>query len=93
MKILIGGLLPKQRRVVEQKVPRSVKLTFAGADKEPQQWREAARHCDACILVTKFVSHKHEEALQAAGARPIRHSGGIGRLIDLVKELACASTN
>lgn len=87
MKVFIGGLLPTQQRIVEAACPDGIELRFATSDKDPRNWARAGRHCDYCILITDFVSHKHGEGLEAAGCKVIRHTGGTTRLKELLREL------
>lgn len=85
--MLIGGLLPTQQRIIEAACPAGIELRFVAADKDPRVWRRAGKHCDYCILITGFVSHKHGEGLEAAGCNVIHHAGGITRLKKLLLEL------
>lgn len=87
MKVLIGGLLPAQQRIIEAACPADIELRFVASDNDPRAWGRAGRHCDYCILITDFVSHKHSEGLEAAGCNVIRHTGGIARLKKLLLEL------
>lgn len=85
--MLIGGLLPTQQRIVEAACPAGIELRFVAAGKDPRIWGRAGKHCDYCILITDFVSHKHGDGLGAAGCNVIRHAGGITRLKKLLLEL------
>ena len=85
--MLIGGLLPTQQRIIEAACPAGIELRFVATDKDPRAWGRAGRHYDYCILITDFVSHKHGEGLEAAGCKVIRHTGGITRLKELLREL------
>lgn len=87
MKILIGGLLPTQQRVIESACPAEVKLRFVTADKNPRSWALAGQHCDYCVLITGFVNHKHGERLKSTGCKVVYHTGGISKLKDLLQEL------
>ena len=87
MKVLIGGLLPAQQRIIEAACPVGIELRFVASDSDPRAWGRAGRHCDYCILITGFVSHKHSKGLEAAGCNVIRHTGGIARLKELLLEL------
>jgi len=87
MKVLIGGLLPTQQRIIKAACPAGIELRFVAADKDPRVWGRVGRHCDYCILITDFVGHKHSEGLEAAGCKVIRHTGGITRLKELLREL------
>lgn len=88
MKIFIGGLLPAQQHIVERDCPPGVELRFATSDRNSYSWGQAGKRCDYCILVTGFINHKHTEGLEAAGCNVIRHSGGITKLKQLIRELA-----
>lgn len=85
--MLIGGLLPTQQRIIEAACPAGIELRFVAADKDPRIWGRAGKHCDYCILITDFVSHKHVFRLEAAGCNVIRHTGGITRLKELLLKL------
>jgi len=87
MKVLIGGLLPTQQRIIKAACPAGIELRFVAADKDPRVWGRVGRHCDYCILITDFVGHKHSEGLEATGCKVIRHTGGITRLKELLREL------
>ena len=88
MKILVGGLLPKQERFLRQACPAGVELRFVSIDNDPSVWASRGKDCDYCILLTKFVSHRHREKWKAAGCNVIDFSGGISGLKELLLTLS-----
>lgn len=88
MRILIGGLLPRQERLLEADCPEGVQLRFVDSDVSPAQWARMTRHCDHTVVITKFVSHKHTDALRAAKIHFIMCPGGTGLLKQMLKEIA-----
>lgn len=47
MKVLIGGLLPTQQRIIEAACPAGIELRFVAADKDPRIWGRAGKHCSS----------------------------------------------
>ncbi len=88
MRILIGGLLPRQQRVIESDLPAGTDLRFVDSNISPLQWARAAKNCDHTIVVTKFISHKHTDALRRANIHFIMCPGGTGLLKTMLKEIA-----
>ena len=88
MRILIGGLLPRQEQLVKENCPKGVILSFLDSDVSPTRWVRAARQCDHTVAMTKFISHKHTDALRKAGVRFIRCPGGTSLLKDMIEEIA-----
>lgn len=89
MRVCIGGLIPRQERVIEASCPDGVELRFVSSDVSPAQWARVAKNCDHTIVVTKFVSHKHTDALHAAKVPYIiMASGGTGALTAAIEALA-----
>ena len=88
MRILIGGLLARQEHRVQSHCPKGVELRFMDSDVSPLQWTRVARKCDHTVVMTKFISHKHTDALRAAKIPFIMCPGGTGLLKDMLKDIA-----
>lgn len=86
MRIFIGGVSNRGYELLRKAVPK-YDLVFGDNSKEPQRWRKASRHCDIAVLMTKFISHKHVEAIRREGLTIIYTNGGVNGLIAEVKRL------
>lgn len=87
MRILIGGLLPRQEQLMKANCPKGVELSFLDSDASPARWIRAARQCDYTVVMTKFISHKHTAALRDAGIGFIMCPGGTTLLKDMIEEI------
>lgn len=88
MHILIGGLLPRQEQLMKANCPKGVVLSFLDSDVSPTRWARAARQCDHTVVVTKFISHKHTDALRKVGVRFIMCPGGTSLLQSMLEDIA-----
>lgn len=79
--ITIVGLLPNQEQAVARALP-NLKLRFLPSS-------SAGRNISGTtVLVTKFIGHRVQMRVHAAGARIVRHRGGIKTLITRLPLLA-----
>lgn len=88
MRVLIGGLLQSQCRLIEQDCPEGIELRFATADKNTPAWVAAASGCDVCIVLPDFIDHAHVIALRKAGHKPRYHKGGLSGVRAKLKALS-----
>jgi len=88
MRVLIGSLLPRQERLIEADCPAGMELRFVSSDTSPSQWARMALKCDHTVVMTKFISHKHTDALRAAKIPFIMCPGGTAFLKDMLKDIA-----
>ena len=88
MRVLVGSLLPRQERVIEGDCPAGMELRFVSSDTSHSQWARMALKCDHTVVMTKFISHTHTDALRAAKIPFIMCPGGTGLLKDMLKDIA-----
>lgn len=79
--ITVVGLLPGQEQAVLRALPK-MNLRFLPASSAGRAFSGTA------VLVTKFISHRIEMRAQSAGARIVRHRGGVKTLVALLPVLA-----
>lgn len=83
-KIMVVGLIGEQRNFIEKEFKDIFDLKFYDKDDNIQSLKERAINCDEIILMTKFISHKHQDLVKASGAPFSYCNGGIS---DLSKQL------
>jgi hypothetical protein len=79
--ITVVGLLPAQEHAVSRALP-GLKLRFLPAASAGRAFTGTA------VLVTKFIGHRVEMRAHAAGARVVRHRGGVKTLVALLPLVA-----
>jgi len=85
MKIFVGGVSSRGWAIITAALP-DADLVLGSCEKEPQRWRKQCKHCAVAVLQTKFLSHKHVEALRGAGLTNIVFSnGGINGMIEAIR--------
>lgn len=88
IRIVVGSLLAKQERTVEMGCPSNVELRFIKSGITPPRWPAIAKKADYTVVMTKFVSHKHVEALKSAGVKIILCAGGLDSLKHIIERLS-----
>lgn len=86
-RIFIGGLLPEQAGMLKQEFKDVADLRFANVEEGSNLWKSNAATAEHTILMVNFISHKHQDWVESAGAVPILISGGLTKLRDKVMEL------
>lgn len=86
--ILICGLLPRQARRVEAMRFDNLELHFVPKDAAPCVWSTASEQCEAVLIMTKFISHKHVAhlKLRERPTRIIYCNGGLASLERLLRQ-------
>jgi len=79
--ITVVGLLPAQEQAVSRALP-DLNLRFLPASSARRTFSGTA------VLVTKFIGHRIEMRAHAAGARIVRHRGGVKTLVALLPLVA-----
>jgi hypothetical protein len=72
--ITVVGLLPAQEKAVSRALP-NLNLRFLPASSAGRAFSGTA------VLVTKCIGHRVELRARAAGARVVRHRGGLKTLV------------
>ena len=76
-KVVIAHLLPEQARDVEKEFD-GVFTIVAHSDSRPDVFRQSALGADMVVLMTKFISHKHQNAVREL--KPYFINGGVSDL-------------
>jgi hypothetical protein len=85
VKIFVGGASSNARELVRRALP-TYDLVFGDNEKEPQRWRAQCQNCTAAVIMTKFISHKHVEAIRSAGVTNVVYTnGGTNGLIEEIR--------
>lgn len=83
-KILIVGLLPQQQNEISKDFKEIYDLKFV-KDESIQQIKSIAVNCDEIILMTKFISHRHQDAAKSSGVIYSHCNGGVSELKDMLE--------
>jgi hypothetical protein len=86
-KVVIAGLLPNQAGIISAEYGEVFNLDFYMVGENLQQFKDMLTNADYAITFTRKISHKVEDIVKERGLTPIRFSGGINRLKDLLLEL------
>lgn len=86
-KVVIAGLLPNQAGIISAEYGEVFNLDFYMVGESLQQFRDKLTNADYAITFVRKISHKVEDVVKERGLTPIRFSGGINRLKDLLLEL------
>ncbi|AVH85178.1 hypothetical protein RsoM2USA_250 [Ralstonia phage RsoM2USA] len=86
--IVVAGLKGHQITEVENEFRDKAQIKFWTVDENPHQLKVVCRDADYTIMMTKFISHSHEQtAKSAAGDRMLRVDGGISMLKSAINGL------
>lgn len=85
--VFIGGALPDQTTKLRKEFEGVADLRFATSDESLHKWKSMCTGADHTVLMVDFISHKHTEAVESVGVRPIKVSGGVSSVINKVMEL------
>lgn len=86
--IVVAGLKGHQITEVENEYKDKAQIKFWTVDENPHQLKVICREADYTIMMTKFISHSHEQtAKSAAGDRMLRVDGGISILKSTINGL------
>ncbi len=86
MKVGVVGLKSSQAQMVAREFG-DLSISHLESDCTAPQLSAMARRCQHVVLMTRFISHKHQTTLNAAGARLIRVSGGMAQLRSALRQL------
>lgn len=86
-KVLVAGLLPAQANDVCSDLSALVEFRFWGSDESRHKLKTLARHCEVAVGVTNFLSHSADASLKALAPHYVRHTGGITRLKETLREV------
>lgn len=85
-RIVVAGLKGGQKTEIEDALKSHADLRFWGVDESPHQLKSLCREADKVFLMTKFVSHSHEDIIRSiAPERLIRVHGGVTTLRDTMR--------
>jgi hypothetical protein len=80
-RVLIVGLLNQQANEIENSLEAVLHLDFAKAEtSDPASLEAKARHADMTILMTKFISHKHQDAVKRVSDHVVYRNGSVSEL-------------
>lgn len=85
-KVLVAGLLPAQANEISSEFDKLVELRFWHTDESKDKLRTLAKNCNLAVGVTNFLSHPADASLQSLAPTYVRHTGGITRLKDTIRE-------
>lgn len=86
-RVLVCGLLPAQAGLIQSEFHSCLDLRFLSVDDKIDKFKTHATHVDHVIVMTNFISHKHQEAIECVGVKPILVSGGMSSLKDKLTEI------
>ena len=86
-RVLVCGVLEKQGRMLEEEFRGVCDVQFVTVDDNISLWKSKAAKAHATFVMGDFVSHKHTEALAAAGVTAVVHHGGFTVLKDKIMEV------
>jgi hypothetical protein len=80
-RVLIVGLLNQQANDVEDAMNGLLHLDFVKAEhSDPAALETKARNSDLTILMTRFISHKHQDAVKRVSDRVVYRNGSVSEL-------------
>lgn len=86
-RVVVAGLKGGQKTEIENALKNHAELRFWGVDESPHQLKHLCREADKVFLMTKFVSHSHEDIIRSiAPERLVRINGGVTMLCDTMRE-------
>lgn len=85
-RILVVGLMPKQEEEVSREYGEFYDFKFH-KDKAIGNLGNVAKKCDRVILMTKFVSHNHQNMIKNAGVELLYCNGSVSELKNLLEKL------
>lgn len=92
--VVIISLLPGQQAEIEREFKECFNLRMFTADQTASRSFEGSvKGCDYAIVMTKFVSHKAEDVLKAAGVQITRVTGGMTMLRNKLTDFYIESAN
>lgn len=82
--IFVGGLQPSATSMLSKEFTGVADLRFVTPEDHASMWKSKAANADHAIIMTGFVGHKHVEAVQSTGIKPILVHGGMTHLRDKI---------
>lgn len=80
-RVLVVGLLRQQAHEVEDSMRQTLNLDFVQVENSGgSAIEEKARNADLVVLMTKFISHKHQDAAKRANEHVVYRNGGVSEL-------------
>jgi hypothetical protein len=80
-RVLVVGLMKQQEHDVRDAMDAMLKMDFImseGSDSASLEGK--ARNADLVVLMTKFISHKHQEAVKRVSEHVVYRNGGVSEL-------------
>jgi len=87
-KVMIVGLEKNQPNEIAEEFGEMLDLRFILATDSITLLKSGARHSDYVVLMTKFISHRHQEAVREHEGL-IYANGSVSNLKDVLMPLAC----
>jgi hypothetical protein len=89
MRFVVAGLKGQQKTEIQAALPKTAQVTFWSVDESPHHLKALCRDADQIFLMTKFVSHSHENMVRSVAAdRLVRVNGGVTTLSEQLRK-AC----
>jgi hypothetical protein len=87
-RIVIVGLKGSNIRVVQDTVKDDARMSFVDVDHSVQQMRRTCKSADYVLMMRKFVSHRHSEAVNSKKHSGFSYvDGGMDELVDKITSL------
>lgn len=85
-RILVVGLLPAQKHLIQQEFSSDLDLRFAESNVIHKLLRQKMQGCEHTFLMTNFVSHSLDAVVSNSGASYQRVTGGMSVLRDAITD-------
>jgi hypothetical protein len=79
-RVLIVGLLNQQEQDMMKAMGELLALDFVKTEHPNKALEDKARHADLVVLMTKFISHSHTEAVKKFNEHVVFRNGGVSEL-------------
>lgn len=87
MRFVVAGLKGTQKTEIQSAMPKTAQVSFWGVDESPHQLKAICRDADRIFMMTKFVSHSHENMIRSiASDRLVRVNGGVTTLREQMQQ-------
>jgi hypothetical protein len=91
--VLVAGLLPGQFALLRMTTsPVALQLRHVGSDMTTRHARKLAQGADHVVLMTKFISHRLQDALRVGGPKIHYCNGGVTEVQELVADIGNVTT-
>lgn len=86
-RFVVVGLKGAQKTEIQSALPKTAQVSFWGVDEAPHQLKAICHNANRIFMMTKFVSHSHENIIRSiASDRLVRVNGGVTTLRDQIQQ-------